>query len=165
MTTLDLSERQEEALYWHLMETQAGAEYEQVLGGVLDQLPEHDILTRTPDVMPASQRREVVCVGCGEGFVAYAPEIRACRDCRDTDDGDAGSLPVIASERDTEHVEIDRTVGGATDLSTLGVGVIGDAAAAVGGEPNDAGFLPEKVRVSGRLTVTPATDESDGRAE
>lgn len=64
-----------------------------------------------------------------------------------------------------EHVEIDRVVGGATDLSMLGVGVIGDAAAAVGGEPSDAGFLPEKVRVSGRFTVTPESETDDNDSD
>jgi len=67
---------------------------------------------------------------------------------------------------DATTVDIDTTVIDATDLSMLGTGQIGDGAVAVAGAPNDAGTLPERVRVRGTLTVTredaDAAPDADG---
>lgn len=92
-----LTKREQRVLYWHLMETMEGAEFERVLDGIVDKLPEHEILTHVPDEMPEDHRREVVCMSCGTEFVAYAAEIRNCSDCRGEPAG-AEKLPVIVED-------------------------------------------------------------------
>ncbi|WP_435147201.1 hypothetical protein [Halobaculum sp. P14] len=67
------------------------------------------------------------------------------------------------SGRATPHetVEVDCVITDGGDLSMLGTGTIGDACVSVVGEPNDAGFLPEKVVVRGELEVVPYERGSD----
>lgn len=60
------------------------------------------------------------------------------------------------SER--EVVDLDETVIDSTDLANLGCVEIADEVVAVGGEPDQAGVMPEKVRISGTLTIEPAED-------
>lgn len=49
---LRLTAAEADVLYWHLLETEQETEapYTQVLGAILDKLPEHDIVTRPPSV-------------------------------------------------------------------------------------------------------------------
>lgn len=66
---------------------------------------------------------------------------------------------------DATTVDIDTTVSDATDLSMLGSGTIGDATVDVAGAPNDAGHLPERVRVRGTLAVTLDDADADPDAD
>ncbi len=62
----------------------------------------------------------------------------------------------------TETVEIDMAVMDSADLSNIGLHHVGDAAVELVGEPSDAGTLPERVQVSGTLTVEPYEEGDDG---
>lgn len=56
---------------------------------------------------------------------------------------------------DKTTVELDTRVVGSGDLANIGLIDIADEVVKVGGEPNEAGTLPEAVRISGELTIEP----------
>ena len=63
----------------------------------------------------------------------------------------------------SETVTLDVTVIDSADLANIGCREIADEVVAVGGKPDDAGTLPEKVRISGELTIEPAFDRTEVR--
>jgi hypothetical protein len=67
----------------------------------------------------------------------------------------------MASEETT--VELDTTVMDSADAAQLGYMKLGDAIVEVGGEPDAAGVLPNRVRVTGEVTIQREDSEERDR--
>jgi len=71
----------------------------------------------------------------------------------------------VSDRRTEQTVELDTVVMDSSDIANIGLHELAEALVEVGGEPNDAGMMPSRVRVSGTVTIEEVDEPREGGSE
>jgi len=64
-----------------------------------------------------------------------------------------------------QTVELDTVVMDSSDIANIGLHELAEALVEVGGEPNDAGMMPSRVRVFGTVTIEEVDKHREDNSE